>query len=151
MALPKKYSSKDVESIFDRFLEEPFMNFWKMKLPEFEGLKAFDTSFPKVDMFEKGNNLVVKIDVPGIDKKNISVSISDNVLHVKGEFKKEEKVEEEDYFYSERSSGSFSRRIRLPLEVEQSRVKAKFKDGVLEVELPKGAKSKPKEVKVDVK
>ena len=70
--------------------------------------------WPAVDMFDKAEEIVVKAEVPGIDKKNIKISVSDNVLTIKGEMKKEEEVKEEDYYYSERSYGSFSRSLTLP-------------------------------------
>jgi HSP20 family protein len=106
---------------------------------------------PAVDMFEKADEIVVKAEVPGIDKKNIKISVSDNVLSIKGEMKKEEEVKEEDYYYSERSYGSFSRSLTLPAKVVESKISAEFKDGILEVHLPKIAESKPKEIKVDIK
>jgi len=151
MALPKKINEKEIDTLFERFFEEPFKNLMRNRFPVFEEFAKFEDLTPKVDMFDSKNELVVKMEVPGIDKKNINISISDGMLNVQGEVKKEEETKKDDYYYSERSYGSFSRRLRLPVDVKEDLVKATYKDGVLEIKLPKTAKSKPKEIKVQIK
>ena len=151
MALPKKINERDIDTLFERFFEEPFKNLMRNRFPVFEELTSMEALTPKVDMFDNKNELVVKMEVPGIDKKNINISISNGMLRVHGEVKKEEETKKDDYYYSERTSGSFSRRLRLPVEVKEDQVKATYKDGILEIKLPKTAKSKPKEIKVQIK
>lgn len=107
--------------------------------------------FPILDMMDKGDKVIVKAEVPGIDKKDIEVSVTDDLLTIKGESKKEIEVKEENYFRSERSFGSFSRVIRLPAAVKADQVKANLKDGVLEIELPKVEPKKVEGVKIDIK
>jgi HSP20 family protein len=105
---------------------------------------------PAVDVYEEGDDVVVKAELPGLEKKDIEVTLSGNTMTLKGEKKKEEKVEEKDYIYSERSYGSFSRSFELPSEVQADKIKATFKEGILEIHLPKTEAAKKKAVRVQV-
>ena len=105
---------------------------------------------PMVDLFEDKDDVVVKAELPGLEKDNIEVNLTDHTLTIKGEKKKEEEVKEEHYYRSERSFGSFVRAIDLPREVQADKVKASFKNGVLEVRVPKTEEAKAKEIKVKV-
>lgn len=151
MSKLKKMNRKDMENLFERFLEDPFRDFMRNRFPDISESQFSDRPAPRVDMYDKDDKIVVKVEAPGIDKDKINISMSEGMLNIKGEFSEEEEVKEEDYYYSERSFGSFSRRLRLPSEVEEDKVKASFKDGILNIELPKVSKSKPKEIKVDIK
>lgn len=91
---------------------------------------------PRIDVFEQKGKMVVKAELPGIEKKDLKVEFEDGDLILKGERKTEEEVEEDDYYRCERSFGSFFRRIPLGFEVDPDAIKAQFKDGVLEVKLP---------------
>lgn len=151
MSKLSKLSKKDGDNLLERFFEDPFRGFMLSRLPGTVDLGMSDTVVPKVDMYDKDDKIVVKVEAPGIKKDDIKISISDGMLNIKGEFREEDEVKDEDYYYSERSFGSFSRRLRLPSEVDEDKVKASFGDGVLNVELPKSSKSKPREIKVDIK
>ncbi len=105
---------------------------------------------PAIDIYDSKDNIVVKADLPGLKKDDIEVSIQDNILTIKGEKKQEREVKEEDYIRSERFYGSFHRSISLPSEVDSSKVKAVFKDGVLELTLSKKEEAKPKQIKIDI-
>jgi HSP20 family protein len=105
---------------------------------------------PAVDVYEEKDEIVLKAELPGMDKSDIEVNLSDSQLTLKGEKKKEEKIEEENYFRSERSYGAFVRSVELPTEVQADKVKASFKNGILEVRLPKTEEAKTKEIKVKV-
>ena len=105
---------------------------------------------PSVDIYETPDNLVIKAEVPGVNKEDITVEVKDNTLCLKGERKFEKDVKEENYHRMERSYGSFKRLFSLPATVDQDKVKASFKDGVLEIKLPKIRKEEPKQIKVDV-
>lgn len=111
---------------------------------------SISTWSPVVDIYETSDALVIKAEIPGIKKEDISVEVKDNTLSLKGERKFEKDVNEENYHRMERSYGSFCRVFSLPTTVEQDKVKASFKDGVLEITLPKLEKEKPKQVTVDV-
>jgi HSP20 family protein len=106
---------------------------------------------PAVDIFETPEMIVMKADLPGIDEKDIDVRIENNVLILRGERKFLKEAKEEDYHRIERSFGVFSRTFQLPGTIDQTRISAVHKDGVLEVRLPKREDSKPKQIKVDIK
>jgi len=105
---------------------------------------------PTVDLYEEKDEIVVKAELPGIDKNNIEVNLTDHMLTIKGEKKKEEEVKEKNYYRSERSYGSFLRTLELPKDVHGDKVKASFKNGILEVRMPKTEEAKAKEIKVKV-
>ena len=104
-----------------------------------------------VDMFDDGENIVFKVELPGIDKEDIELTVTADLLTISGEKKKEEKVEKRDYYRLECSSGSFTRSFRLPEGVRTDEGQAKFENGVLSVKVPKteGAKKATKNVKVE--
>ena len=135
----------------ERVMEDFFGRRMKPWLPE-RWFKTEDLDFtaPAVDLFEEKDDIVVKAELPGIEKDNIEVNLTDHHLTIKGEKKKEEEVKEENYYRSERSYGSFLRTLELPVDVRADKVKATFKNGILEVRLPKTEEAKTKEVKVKV-
>ncbi len=107
-------------------------------------LGDFEVTAPALDVYEENDTIVVKADIPGLAKEDLDVSLTDDVLTIRGEKKREEKVEEKNYFLSERAVGRFSRSIRLPVEVEADKAAATFKDGTLELRLPKSETAKKK-------
>jgi HSP20 family protein len=113
-----------------------------------EGVAAWA---PSLDVYEDKDTLVVKADLPGIEEKDIDISIQGDVLTLRGERKQEEEVKEKGYHRCERCYGSFQRSFTLPYSVDQSKVKASYKGGVLEVRLPKAEEAKQKRIKIDVK
>jgi HSP20 family protein len=106
---------------------------------------------PAIDVFEKGDKLVVKAEVPGMKEDDIHVSVEGDMLTIRGEKKTESEVKEEDYYRSERSYGSFFRSVALPSTVDASKIEADYENGVLEVTLPKKPEVKPKKVAVKKK
>ena len=106
---------------------------------------------PAVDIYENNDFVVVKAELPGVEKNQISVDVKDGILSLRGERKFEKELKEESYHRIERSYGSFQRSFSLPVSVDQDKVTARFEDGVLEVKLPKKEKAKPKQIQVDVK
>ena len=105
---------------------------------------------PALDVYETDDEVVLKAEMPGLSKDQIEVNLTDSTLTVTGEKKKEAEVKEEHYYRSERSFGSFSRTVHLPAEVKAAEAKATFKDGVLEVRLPKTEAARRKAIKVKV-
>ena len=112
--------------------------------------RRFAVDAPAVDVYEEKDAIVVKAELPGMSKENIQVSVEEGALTIRGEKKREEKIEEKDYAYQERSYGAFTRTIGLPAAVKADQVTAQFKHGVLEVRLPRAEESKPKTVSVKV-
>jgi HSP20 family protein len=105
---------------------------------------------PAVDIFETENELVLKADLPGVNESQIDVRVENNMLTVRGERQFENKVKEDNYLRVERTYGSFSRSFGLPNTVNTEGITADYKNGVLTVQLPKRAETKPKQVKVNV-
>ena len=105
---------------------------------------------PKVDIYETKDNYVLNAELPGLTKEDISIDLNDNTLTLKGERKFEEKVEKDNYVRVERSYGSFARSFVLSDNVNAEAVTANYKDGMLEVTLPKKEEAKPKEIKVEI-
>ncbi len=108
------------------------------------------TFAPAVDVYEDEHNVSLKIEVPGIDEKDIDVRIENNTLTVHGERKFEKEEKEENYRRVERSYGSFTRSFTLPNTVDVEHVSANYDKGVLKIALPKKAEAKPKQIKVNV-
>jgi HSP20 family protein len=112
---------------------------------------AEGTWLPAVDVSETEAEMVVRVELPGLSKENIELSLHDNVLTLKGEKKQEKKEEKENYHRVERSYGSFNRSLTLPADVDQSKIQATFKNGVLEIVLPKAEEAKQKKIEVSTK
>ncbi|HEX4002058.1 MAG TPA: Hsp20/alpha crystallin family protein [Candidatus Acidoferrales bacterium] len=104
---------------------------------------------PAVDIYETENELVIKADLPDINEKDLDVRVENNLLAIRGERKFEQKVKEDNYLRIERTYGSFSRSFSLPTTVNTESINAEYKNGVLTVQLPKRAESKPRQVKVN--
>jgi HSP20 family protein len=105
---------------------------------------------PPVDIHETKKDIVVTMDVPAIDPKEVTISVIEDRLTIKGERRKEEETKDADYYRAERVYGSFQRIIQLPSEVVGDKAKASYKDGVLKITIPKSQKAVPKEVKVEI-
>lgn len=110
----------------------------------------FETVSPFVDVYEEGNDLVFRADMPGIERKDIDISINGNMLTVSGERKHEEKVEKGNYYRYERSHGTFFRRFELPSDVNGEKANAHLENGVLTVRLPRSEEVKRKSRKVEI-
>jgi HSP20 family protein len=106
---------------------------------------------PAIDMYEKDNKYIVKAELPGLKEEDVDVSVVGDRLTIKGEKKTESEVEEEDYYRSERSYGSFFRSIDLPQDANADKVEANFENGVLEVSISKIPAAKPKKVTVSAR
>jgi HSP20 family protein len=138
---------REIDRMFDDFRHLiPWPRLWGAE----RWPAAAELHVPAVDVYEQDDEVVVKAEIPGMSKEDIEVNLSDSVLTLKGEKKKEEEIKERGYYRCERSFGAFSRTIRLPSEVKTDQAKATFKDGVLEVRLPKTEEAKRKAITVKV-
>jgi len=131
-------------------LQDQVNRLFETNFPARSDNSALTTWAPAVDIYETENELVIKADLPEMDEKDLDVRVENNMLTLRGERKFEEKVKEDNYLRIERTYGSFSRSFSLPNTVNTEAIKAEYKNGVLRVELPKRAESKPKQVKVNV-
>ncbi|MBN2159867.1 MAG: Hsp20/alpha crystallin family protein [Spirochaetes bacterium] len=107
---------------------------------------------PRIDVHEDEKGFYIKAEMPGLEEKDINVTLKDRVLTISGEKKEEknEKNEKREYYYSERRFGSFTRTIALPERIKGDAVKAHYRNGILEIELPKDEASQPKKINISV-
>lgn len=117
----------------------------------FRRLGTIETMSPAVELYEEGDNLVLKAELPGLNKDEIEITMDDSVLTIKGEKKEETEKKGKEYYRMERVYGKFFRTIELPETIDSEKIKGTYKNGVLEVTLPKKEEAKPKEIKVEVK
>jgi len=139
---------EEIEHWFDEAWRRPFSLFtprWHGGLSE-----EFETVLPAVDIYEEGNSIVLKADLPGLEKEDVDIHIADNILTVSGERKKEEKFEKGDYFRYERTHGSFYRRFELPTGIDVNKVKAHMENGVLELKLPRAEDATERSRKISI-
>jgi len=136
-----------LERRMEDFLRRPFsmMPWWS------QGPSLADELSPVVDIYEKGGDIVLRAEVPGIRKEDIHVDVKDRTLTIAGEKRKEEKTERKDYYRLESSYGSFVRSFTLPSDVQPDKARASCADGVLEIRIPKTeeAKSRTRQVRVE--
>jgi HSP20 family protein len=119
-------------------------------LPPFTEENALVAWTPSCDIYETEKAIVLKVELPGIKKENVAVSIESNVLTIHGERKFEGETKRENYYRVERNYGEFFRSFTLPNYVDPTKILAEFKEGLLEVTLPKREEAKPKQVQIKV-
>lgn len=129
----------EVNRLFDTFLGRPA-----------QSSQAMRTWLPSVDMHETKDDLVLSVEVPGVNEKDVSVSITGDLLSIKGERRAADQAKDQQYLHVERVYGQFERLIQLPMAVQADKVKATYRDGVLTVTLPKAEELKPREIKIDI-
>jgi len=132
-----------IKENFDRLLQDYFGGFSEKK--------AEEVWYPLIDIKENPDEIVVAAEIPGMKKSDIKLAISDNQLSIQGERKMEKEEKNETYYRIERTYGKFKRVITLPSEVEDEKVTATYKDGILQIRLPKSEKGKPKKIDINVK
>ncbi|HKK13567.1 MAG TPA: Hsp20/alpha crystallin family protein [Gammaproteobacteria bacterium] len=110
---------------------------------------AIENRLPRVDVVDRDTEVVVRAEVPGVNKDDLDVSLNHNTVTIKGTVSREEKEEKGDYYRCEISRGSFARTVALPAEVDGNRARATFRDGVLELTLPKAEGSKRHSIAVE--
>jgi HSP20 family protein len=140
---------EEFERRFEDFFRRPFPFFgppwWpRLRAPEMEEV------VPSVDMFREGDDVVVKVELPGLKREEVEVNLTEDTLTISGEKKKERKVEKKDYYRMERSYGSFSRSVSLPPNVQTENARAQFRDGVLEIRIPGAEEAGKKARKVTI-
>jgi len=106
---------------------------------------------PAVDIAEHDDQFVVKVELPGVNKDEVKITLENNILTIRGEKKQEKETKKENYHRVERSYGSFQRSFTLPTTVKSDKIDAVYKDGILQIALPKAEEAKPKQIEVKVK
>ena len=110
---------------------------------------ATTTWSPAVDIYETENEIVVQAELPGVDRKDISLNLENNVLTLKGERRFEKETKEENYHRIERSYGGFARTFSIPATVDEEKIRADYRDGILKIALPKKEQVKPKQIRIE--
>lgn len=105
---------------------------------------------PAVDIIDNAEKLIVRVELPGVEKKDVKLSLSENNLTIQGEIKRDEEIKKESYYCCERAYGKYARTIPLPVEVDREKVNAKFKNGIIEIDMLKKAEVQPKEIDIEV-
>lgn len=109
---------------------------------------ASGTFVPPVDVYEDEQNLILKLEIPGVNEEDLNVSLENNTLTIQGERKFEKEEKEENFHRIERRFGSFTRTFRLPSTVDAEKVEANYEKGILKISLAKRAEAKPKQIKI---
>ena len=104
---------------------------------------------PAIDLIDQKDKLIAKVELPGVDKKDVKISLTENNLTIQGEIKKEEEIKKENYYYRERAYGNYARTVSLPIEIDKDKISARFKNGILEVTMPKKPEVQPKEITIE--
>jgi HSP20 family protein len=132
-------------------MNRAFESFWSEASRSFGGRAGSDDAVPRSDVVETDSGVEVSIELPGLDEKEVEVTLTDEALTIRGEKKVERREEKRGYYVSERSYGSIYRSIPLPAGVDSDRAEATFRNGVLTVRLPQSPEAKAKVKKIAVK
>jgi HSP20 family protein len=145
---------EEMERLMERLSEGFFPRSWLRRMqwewpqwPQLAELPAL--RMPHVDVVDRDTDVLVRAEVPGVDKKDLEISVSEGTITIKGSTKREQKQEEGEYYRREISESSYARTVALPTEVDGTQAKAKCNDGVVEVTIPKVATSRRHNIKVD--
>jgi HSP20 family protein len=126
----------------NRLFDDPFFQIGPM---DADGMGSWN---PLVDLYERGDNYVIKAELPGMDKKDITIDVKDGLMTLSGERSYDNEVKEDHYYRRERSHGKFQRVFTLPADVDADKISATFQEGVLTIEIPKPEGAKAKQITV---
>jgi len=139
----------DPFALLERRMNHLFGDFFGSRFPDPWG-KNGDSFAPQIDLSDNGSELRITAELPGLDEKDVEVTMAENLLTLKGEKKEEVEKEKGDHYYCERSYGSFERSVRLPNGVDTDKATAKFKKGVLQITIPKKPEAKAASRKLEL-
>lgn len=141
---------EEMEKLFEGRFPRGWFSPFHMKWPVLSEVAApFEGKTPSVDVIDRDDEVIVKAELPGVEKKDLDISVTNNSVTIKGTTSHEAKEEKGDYYRCEMSRGSYSRMLALPSEVDEDKAKATFKNGVLELTLPKVKKARRKTIEVE--
>src|SRR6516162_3431090 len=150
-AVPDVWRSfrSEMDRLFDRFGFPSFRRMFDME-PAWRPVSTFSFSAPAIDMSEDDKAYKISAELPGLDPKDVDVSVSGNTLVLKGEKRQEKEEKDKNYHYSERAYGSFQRAFELPASVDHPKIAADFSNGVLTITLPKTPAAQKQQKKIEV-
>ncbi len=140
---------EDMDRMFESFFPRGWLRPFHWERPWFKEVGSMMEALrPHVDVVDREEDIVVRAEIPGVKKEDLDVSVTDGTVTIKGTTSHEEKEEKGEYFRQEISRGAFSRTIGLPGDVQGDKARASFNEGVLELTLPKAAKSKRRRIEI---
>ncbi len=148
MSIVKWSPLKEIEEIrreMDKLFEEFLSPVRRRRVVSTEGVIS-----PNVDIFERNGEVFVQIELPGVAKEQVELTLTDDRLIIKGEIKRPEGIREEDYILSERCFGPFTRTINLPGDIDKSSIRASLREGVLEIVLKRKEEAREREIKIQL-
>ncbi|MCK5432288.1 MAG: Hsp20/alpha crystallin family protein [Gammaproteobacteria bacterium] len=142
-------SFEEIDNILNGYFNRNWLRSFRSDTTRLDDLwGTYEMRSPSMDIIDNENEIIYRAELPGVDKKDLDVSVSENLLTIKGSSKMESEEEKGNYHSSEIRKGSFSRSVSLPNNVDSSKIKANFKNGLLELSIPKVAKTSRKTIKV---
>jgi len=138
----------EMDRLFDHFMKRNWLKPFSMDWPE--SMEAISSTIraPQVDILQNDKEITVRAELPGVEKKDVDISLTEDSITIKSEKKSETKEEHGEYYRCEISQGVFSRTLPLPAEVDSENANATFKDGLLEIKIPKAREAKRRKVEV---
>jgi HSP20 family protein len=151
-AVPDVWRSfrSEMDQLFDRFGFPSLRRMFDVE-PAWRPISTFSFSAPAIDMSEDDKAYKISAELPGLDPKDVDVSVSGNTLVLKGEKRQEKEEKDKNYYFSERAYGSFQRAFELPVSVDHAKIAADFSKGVLTITLPKTPDAQKQQKKIEVK
>ncbi|MGH8593216.1 MAG: Hsp20/alpha crystallin family protein [Gammaproteobacteria bacterium] len=142
---------EEIDRCFDDFFSQRwFPSFFERRFHDFPELRSrSEGRLPKVDVIDRENEIILRAELPGVSKDNLDVSLSDNTILIRASTRHEAQEEKGGYYRREMSRGEFQRTIPMPANVKGEKAKASFKDGILELTLPKLEQSTRRAIKVE--
>ena len=140
---------EEMDRMFEQFFPRSWLRPWRFEWPAFPEITLPEVRVPKVDVIDREAEVVVKAEIPGIEKKDLDITVGEDTVTLKGETRHEEKEKKGEYYRCEISRGAFMRTVGLPAAVDGAKAKASFKDGVLELVIPKVERAKRHTIKVE--
>lgn len=141
---------EEVERLFDRLMPRTWMSPMGWNWPMWSGLEESleNIRTPSMDVIDRDHDVIIHVEIPGVDKKDVDVSVSNNTLNIKGSLQREAREQRKDYFRCEIAQGNFSRSLSIPPGIDKTKISASLKDGILEVTLPKEAEAQRRTVEI---
>lgn len=141
---------EEMDRLFESFMPRGWLRPMRWEWPSMSEMAApFEGRMPKVDVMDRDTDILVRAELPGVDKKDLDISVTDNTVSISATTSQETEEEKKgEYYRREISRGSFSRTVALPAEVDADSAKASFKDGILELEVRKVEKAKRRRIEV---
>ena len=138
----------ELEKSFEHMFQRDWMTPMHLELPEWTHRGMMEFKSPKVDIVERDDDILIRAEIAGVEKEDIDVSLTDSAITIKGSTHKEEKEEKGDYFRSETMKGAFARTLSLPAKVDGSKAESTYKNGLLEIIVPKLEQARRHKVEV---